>query len=59
MRSKRDCEESWRQGLLRQSESDPNPIHRANIQKVNQAGLCVEITDPRFKAVKPPPWHFD
>jgi hypothetical protein len=53
MHSERECEQKWRQQLLKLTEDIPDPAQRARVQNAFRAGLCVENTDPRFEAAKP------
>jgi len=57
LKSEADCE-AFKQGVLKRSEESP-PEHRAEIRKGLSTGLCIQDSDPRFKEVKPPRWHFD
>jgi hypothetical protein len=55
--SEQECKDA-QQEMLMISEGDPNPEHGVRVREGLRAGLCVETTDPRFKSLKPPPWHF-
>jgi hypothetical protein len=59
IKSKRECEDNWRAPILKRTEGITDPVRRAKVLKAYGRSLCVEDTDPRFKALRPPPWRFD